>query len=179
MFEILNREHKARRPKRKKQMPTLASVENDLTNLYQHLHLEDLSQEMENDDKGVSTAPVSQPVLQDHAEFELDNQREDDLFAAWCFLKDVSDIRMHVKQVWREYKKGELSFLAAAKVATFAMCVCFELGQQFAECHPEVSDFDKLIDTIGAQHFYTTAANAQVARGCRAQESLQSSASSG
>ncbi|KAM3419846.1 hypothetical protein BST61_g3175 [Cercospora zeina] len=168
VWEILNREHKSRRPKRKKQMPKLASVENDLTNLYQHLHIEEPADVPDEESTSGPATPAAPPRAQPGRgadDFQLDNGREDDLFAIWCLLKDMFDIRVHLKGVWRQYKQGTLSFISAAKIADSAMAVCWELAGEFTALHPELDDFDTLVAVIGAQDFTLIAMGAQLYHG--------------
>ncbi|KAF2217869.1 hypothetical protein CERZMDRAFT_80527 [Cercospora zeae-maydis SCOH1-5] len=169
VWEILNREHKSRRPKRKKQMPKLASVENDLTNLYQHLQIEEPadipggeSASDELSDPVTSAAPPNTQAGQGADEFQLDNGREDELFAIWCVLKDMFDIRVHLKGAWRQYKQGTLSFISAAKIAASGMAVCWEIAGEFRSMHPDLDDFDKVIAVVGAQDFNLIATDAQI-----------------
>ncbi|CAK1363714.1 unnamed protein product [Cercospora beticola] len=161
VFEIPNREHKSRRPKRKKQMPKLASLENDLTNLYQHLHIEEPADDPDDQSTPKCNAEFVPPVATSDG-FELDNELEDNRFAVWCLLKDMSDIRLHLKDVWRQYKQGSLSFLVAARIADSAMYVCWELAAQFEKVYPEIADFDKLIAIIGVKKFNSLAMHAQM-----------------
>lgn len=161
IWEILNREHKSRRPKRKKQMPKLASLENDLTNLFQHLHIDEPA-DIPNEELIPERNTEFVPPVATSDGFRLDNEREDNLFAVWCLLKDMSDIRLHLKGVWQQYKQGNISFISAAKIADSAICMCGQLADQFTELHPEMSDFDKLIAAIGAQDSSSVAMNAEM-----------------
>ncbi|GIZ43761.1 hypothetical protein CKM354_000697600 [Cercospora kikuchii] len=161
IWDILNREHKSRRPKRKKQRPKLASLENDLTNLFQHLHIDEPA-DIPDDELIPERNTEFVPPVATPDGFRLDNEREDNLFAVWCLLKDMSDIRLHLKGVWQQYKQGNISFISAAKVAGSAMCMCGQLADQFTELHPEMSDFDKLMAAIGAQDSSSVAMDAQM-----------------
>ncbi|USW54121.1 hypothetical protein Slin15195_G074400 [Septoria linicola] len=145
VFETLRREHKARRPKRKKQVPKLASDTDDLTNLYQHLQLGDL----ESDDEGTAppqarSTPTPTHSASDGPTYELDNEAEDKSFALYCSFKDFFDIRMY---------DGNMTFMAAAKVTQAAMMLNSESARAFEDAHPDLTTFDMIINHLGCHSF--------------------------
>lgn len=163
VFEILRKEHKSRRPKRKKAMPVLASDTNDLTDLYQHLEIEDTSLYV-----GPVTSALAPKSKKTSAkagkgqEYELDNEKEEKLFEIWCLLSDLFEIRAYARSVWSSYNAGEISLIAACKMTENTMTMGYSLSSSFKKRHEDLRSFDRIIHFIGAGSFYLGAVYRQI-----------------
>ena len=60
------------------------------------------------------------PAGQRKVVFELEKSDQDTAFELWCFLQDLGDVRIFVKQAWEEYSRGDISFLAASSITDTA-----------------------------------------------------------
>ena len=117
-------------PKKPDQRTTQArpeTFEDDLTNRFQLLQVEDIDDDVE------FTAPeVSVPLK--HTQFkaqgkpraesevwELDDEANADLaFIAFCFFEDLHRIQEFLKTTWKEYKAGELDLMTCAMTSNLA-----------------------------------------------------------
>jgi hypothetical protein len=96
-------------------------------NIYEYLEPEDIDR---------SDAPVSHTVRQatgatPSVVYDLEQvQKEtrEKAFALFCFLKDLTAIRLFVRQTWRGYKERNFCLTTASPTANIALCIfenCF------------------------------------------------------
>lgn len=163
IFDALKKEHKARRPKRKKKLPELAADTEDLSNLYLHLNLEEpspASEDVQPQTSARRTLKTEERRLEKAPVYELEDEREEKTFAIWCLFKDFFDMRMQVRRMWEQYMSGELSFLVASKVTEFAINMMKQAAVGFAQQHPELDNFEKMMKLIGFETYVAEAITA-------------------
>ena len=157
VFDILKKEHKARRPKRKKKMPDLATDVNDLHNLYCHLGLDDATEEDDlpagtpskkglPDEKSSTKAEASQ-------EYDFEAPQDEKLFAVWSVLHDLQALREEVRATWQKYTSGDISFLAASTSTEDAMQVAGSLSYDLIAEYEDLSTYRAIIDMVGADWY--------------------------
>lgn len=162
IYEVLQREHKSRRPKRKKKMPQLPTDTGDLTNLFQHLGLEETTDEnSESSEASSGRKPkMRQPVVNTKLE-DSKHEREEMMFAVWAMLHDLHEVRIFNRKIIKRFLDGEISFMAVAQATTDAMQVGSSISHQFRQQHPALEGFDDVIRLVGIEHFFNTANKAQ------------------
>jgi len=95
----------------------------------------------------VSPQPTTRKKsLQDSYEPEASN--EDVSFALYCFMKDMTEIRIFIRRTWREYKHGRITVNSAATTANTAMDVMRRLNEAFTENFPQFAEHTSLIEFL-------------------------------
>ncbi|KAK5111505.1 hypothetical protein LTR85_011853 [Meristemomyces frigidus] len=170
VFRILLKAHKAGRPKRKKKMPELAADGGDLTNLFVHLEFEEPTISTGDEIAGAEDevpCALEEVVIEEEqpAElpptYELGDEEEKKSFAIWCLLKDMYDVRMYVRDMWRRYKEGELSFFAVSKMTNIAFDIIVQTCEEFGKQHPGLATFNDVVSFMGADSFIAEARHQQ------------------
>ncbi|KAK4629552.1 hypothetical protein CLAFUW4_07745 [Fulvia fulva] len=176
VFAILRKEHKARRPKRKKKMPELATDTNDLANLYQHLELQettDLPEGEQTSTKRPAKKAKAAPSKQHTDGISLDNEHEEMMFAIWALLKDLADLRSLVRDVFAQFKSGEVSWRTTCQAASNAMHMGGLLGYEFGDAYPEAGSFDQIISLLDMNWVEDVIRSSQTQGGSVEAETLQ------
>lgn len=94
------------------------------------------SLELENNDESYAADQPDQTP-----EYILDDEKDDDAFAPWCFLADLNDIRAWVKTVWENFRDGKVSLMAAGMVTEMAFEIMQRAHDEFAKTNPRFSDW--------------------------------------
>ncbi|CZT17851.1 uncharacterized protein RCC_03687 [Ramularia collo-cygni] len=156
IFEMLKREVKSRRPKRKKKIE-LATDSADLSNLFLHLELEDPSigtDEADTFDKPKRSAKAQQPVELKMSEEDLENERR---FSIWCLMDDLHKIRIHVRGVWMQYKDGDLSLQTTCEITDRAIYIICEIRDDFLNANPTLDSWRNILCCIGLDRYIRNA----------------------
>jgi hypothetical protein len=95
-----------------------------------------------------SKAGMPKKVVQDS--YEPEAAPEDVSFAMYCFMKDLTDIRIFIRRTWREYKHGQITLNSAAVTSNTAMSVIYHLSEGFIEAYPQFAEHRSLIDYLQA-----------------------------
>ncbi|KAK4548195.1 hypothetical protein LTR36_010064 [Oleoguttula mirabilis] len=76
-------------------------------------------------------------------------QEDDTVFALWCFLEDLNDVRTYVRDTWREFAAGDVSFVAASMVtdAAFGLMRCAD--EDFVMANPLFADHIAMMLFLG------------------------------
>lgn len=162
IYEILQKEHKSRRPKRKKKMPQLPTDTGDLTNLFQHLGLEETAEETPEAVTPLfdGTRKVKQPTVNAKLE-DSKHEQEETMFAVWALLHDFHGIRKSTRKTMKRFVDGKISFMAVAQATIDAMHVSASIADQFRQECPKLQGFNDIIRLLGVERFYGTANAAQ------------------
>ena len=80
---------------------------NQIFNMFEHLELEEASEAFE---KAPDAAPVTEPIYK----AERPNDLEEDFFALYLLLHDLSKLRTEVSHAWAGYKQGGHDLIAAS-----------------------------------------------------------------
>lgn len=155
IFELLKREVKSRRPKRKKKIE-LATDSKDLGNVFLHLELEDSSIGDETDTpvKAKKTPTFKQPVALEMSEEDLDNEKR---FAIWCLMDDLHSIRAHMRGIWKQYKDGELSLQTTCEITDRAVHIMCLVRDDFLSDHPTLASWTQILHCIGIDRYVRNA----------------------
>lgn len=154
VFEARRREVKSRRPKRKKKIE-LSGAEH-LTNLYQHLQLEEPSSSESSNPSSSSTKP-KKPVVEEHDYSLADSEEDDKAFAVYCMFQDLWELRMQIGQLWHDYHTGKISFIAASHTTESAIQIAFLLAGDFHSTHSDLQNFDQIVDYLGHESYISVA----------------------
>lgn len=162
IYDVLQKEHKSRRPKRKKKMPQLPTDTGDLANLFQHLGLEETAEESSETGSALSdkTPKAKQPTVKPKLEDSRHEQKEV-MFAIWALLHDFHEVRKFTRKIMKRFVDGKISFMAVAQATDDAMHVSASITGQFREEYPELETFDDIIKLLGVERFQETANRAQ------------------
>jgi hypothetical protein len=71
---------------------------------------------------------------------------EDVSFALYCFLKDMTEIRVFIRRTWREYKHRQITLNSAAVTVNSAIDVMRHLNEAFVETHPNFAEHKSLMN---------------------------------
>ncbi|KAK4628931.1 hypothetical protein CLAFUW4_08414 [Fulvia fulva] len=105
------------------------AAEMTLTNLFQHLRVEEISGETRSTQKDPADSADHTKPLQEPIELLVDTDSDEEArFALLCHLQDQAAIRDFVKQTWQQYARGEISFFVATTIAEEAY-TCFDRAE--------------------------------------------------
>lgn len=90
----------------------------------------------------VSTKKVTQDT------YELETSPEDISFAVYCFMKDLTNIRIFIRRTWREYKHKHITLNTAAVTVNTAIDVIRRLNEEFIEDHPVFAEHNSLVEFL-------------------------------
>jgi hypothetical protein len=111
-------------------------------NLFDLLEVEECP-DMEPEADWVPAPPKK--VAQDTYEPEV--SPEDISFALYCFMKDMTEIRIFIRQTWREYKRKHITPNSAALTVNVAIDATQSLNEAFIQNYPEFAEHSSLIAT--------------------------------
>lgn len=100
--------------------------------------------------------------------YELDSDEDQDVFALWCHLKDMSDTRLFVREVWAEYRRGDVTIEVAGTVADTAIGLMIRAHEEFAGLHDLFDDFGDIMDFLKLQLCFNNNAVCVFPRGANA-----------
>lgn len=133
--------------------PTNDEYLNKVTNMFECLELGQ-SDQLEDNPEFIPT-----PKVENQVEYKLETSDTDMSFAVYCFLKDLTNIRLFVRRTWREFKSGKIGLQSAALTTNAAIGMIDKLGEEFQEAvahfkeiatqsmHPEIMKFIREGDT--------------------------------
>jgi hypothetical protein len=119
------------------------NADTGLANVFSLLEIEECP-DFESDEAWDPTP--SKKVLQ--ASYEPETPPEDVSFALYCFMKDMTDIRIFVRRTWRECKYSQITINSAATTANAALNIMRRLNNAFVENFPEFAEHRSLIDYL-------------------------------
>lgn len=90
----------------------------DISNMFSGLSLEESS------DSPLGTA--ASPDASDNATI-VENLEDERPFTIWCMFRDLHDIRLWVRRLWRQYYNGEITFPVAAYLTGMAFRVVSDI----------------------------------------------------
>jgi hypothetical protein len=73
------------------------------------------------------------PKVEKNVKYKLEASDADVSFAVYCFLKDLTNIRLFVRRTWREFKHGKIGLSAAAVTMNAAIGMIEKLSDEFQE----------------------------------------------
>jgi hypothetical protein len=114
-----------------------------LTNLFSLLEIEeypDLNSEE------IWAPTTSKKALQ--VSYEPEISPEDVSFAIYCFMKDMTDIRIFIRRTWREYKHSQITINSAATTVDAALNIMRRINNTFTESFPDFVEHASLIDYL-------------------------------
>jgi hypothetical protein len=85
----------------------------------------------------LGSAPAKQPQKPE-VEYELQCDESDEIFAAWCLLQDLYDLRQEVKSVWLEYKARKIAFSSAAEITVAAISMASVEENDLVDQQPQL-----------------------------------------
>jgi hypothetical protein len=106
-----------------------------VTNMFECLELEE-TEELEEIPESI---PVTCKVEKD-VEYKLKTSDADVSFAVYCFLKDLTNIRLFVRRAWREFKHGKIRLQAAALTMNAAIAMIERLSEDFQKAFPRFEE---------------------------------------
>lgn len=90
----------------------------------------------------------------DQMNFKLENETEDSAFEVWCYLQDMADLKTSVKRARDDYRRGEISFLAANSLTKTAFGLLHRADEEFKNSGPLAdTEFKTVISYIGLSYF--------------------------
>jgi hypothetical protein len=76
------------------------------------------------------------------SEYALETSDADVSFALYCFMKDLTRIRIFVRRTWRQFKSGEIGLQTASLTMNTAIGIIKSLSQDFEETFPRFKGND-------------------------------------
>ncbi|KAK4498022.1 hypothetical protein PRZ48_010678 [Zasmidium cellare] len=136
-------------PDRKNEQTTLANgkqksrkQKDSLSNLFECLELEEPS------DTPLGHKSGSQVSQKDFECKDFEDDEEDEAFALWCYLADANDTRQFVRQMWLDYRSGDLSLGVAGAVTECAMGMLHRAHTVFVNSHPSLDDWSSFMSYL-------------------------------
>ncbi|KAI4644724.1 uncharacterized protein J4E78_009543 [Alternaria triticimaculans] len=134
VLEIL----KAKKPVVKKvQLKTMETGLLRTGNAYHVLEEKELSG---SDDIPEITEIQAKPAKTKKVTYKLEESDTDVIFAVYCFLKDVTDLRIAVRRTWREFANGDIGVQAAALTMNVALNMIKKVSDEFEAANPRFND---------------------------------------
>ncbi|KAK3722471.1 hypothetical protein LTR37_002463 [Vermiconidia calcicola] len=123
------------------------TIDDTISNLFGCLQVEEPSPSPLGEEQPPGSTP--QPTT----DFKLEKAENDSIFAIWCFLQDLNDVRAFVKSIWLEYTRGEISFLAASSTTdtAFGLLRCAD-AEFAASSHLQTTDWKELLEYLGLSY---------------------------
>jgi hypothetical protein len=151
--------HSAPRPKGKKKQkgPKTtsngdASTEASLDNIYSALVVEETT----NSEETMSLAaeaqrsgkPAPKTARKKKLRCALEKTEEDGVFALWCLLEQCYELRVEVRELWKEWRSGDLSLAVAGETTDKAFALIRTACDEFAREFSGLSTFVSLIEKL-------------------------------
>ncbi|KAI4605018.1 hypothetical protein J4E83_010889 [Alternaria metachromatica] len=118
-----------------------ASTNSRTSNFFEHLSLVQEHAEPSGYVPSVSTDTQSRS----YRIKESANRKSEKAFALFCFLKDMTAIRLFVHKTWRGYKERSLALTTAATTANVAVDILRRVNEAFLKDFPEFESHHKVI----------------------------------
>jgi len=112
----------------------------DLGNLFEYLEVEDPTE--------WTSGSLSASSSKTNLTYELEPSDEDLSFAIFCLLKDLTDIRHHVRQTWAEYREKQIAFATAAVTMNTAIALFHRLNDDFVAEFPQFEQHADIIEFL-------------------------------
>ncbi|KAF2107898.1 hypothetical protein BDV96DRAFT_672734 [Lophiotrema nucula] len=148
---ILEKVMKLLEPKVKDCKEDLANDKAQAANIYDNLPLEESSESGTSEwlpfIPGHTPKPKEKPTS-----YEMESTKEDVSFAIYCFMKDVTDVRLFIRRTWREYKKGEVTLQTAALCMNAGIRQIRTMDENFRAAFPNFKDHVDLNDFIFGEY---------------------------
>jgi hypothetical protein len=125
----------------KSPQPPSESIHTAFNNLFQHLEVEE---PVENP-LGTTTGTVEGFTAADKLAFQLERQKGDKAFAIWCLLEDFKAVREYIAGVWKDYRAGRKSLLAAGAITESAFGLMRHANEDFANGNGDVATYQAMI----------------------------------
>ena len=112
-----------------------------LNNLFAHLYLEEPSAKPLGSGRTPSK-PTASDTTPPTTKFRLKANEVDDVaFEIWCFLEDLNDVRMYIREAWREYVRGDVTLIAAGLTCNTGFGLMRQANEEFLKAHPDFRDY--------------------------------------
>lgn len=125
-------------------------TDRNLCNRFAALECETSSASLECEDFSQST--VSSETLSETARFRYELKDDEDtkrIFAPWCHLRELRDLRESVRRICEQHKTGGVSFGSAAMMIETAMSITKYQDSAFAAEHPDLTLFADIFARLG------------------------------
>ena len=111
---------------------------------YSALDVEDPSED------ALGTGPKRKAKRSHHQATPLQNNPRDEKdLALWCFLKDMHDTRLFVRQAWVDFQDGQISFFVASSIANVAFGIMRHANRRMNEEHSGFSNYGNVLAFLG------------------------------
>ncbi|KAH8732430.1 hypothetical protein GQ44DRAFT_821706 [Phaeosphaeriaceae sp. PMI808] len=138
--------------------PPIATETSNLTNIFGSLKVEDCpTWDMED----VRLPAPSKKAQQDS--YQPEASPEDVSLALYCFMKDMTDIRIFIRRTWREYKYGHITLDSAAVMSNTAIDVMHHLNDSFIEAFPQFAEHVSLLGYLYGDYIDPTSKESNIA----------------
>jgi hypothetical protein len=117
------------------------SIASAFSNSFQHLKVEE---PIENP-LGTTTGTVEGFTAAVKPTFRLEKQKDDKAFAIWCLLGDFSAVREYIISVWKDYKAGKNSLIAAGAITDAAFALMRYANEDFAEGNGDIANHPTML----------------------------------
>ena len=120
------------------------------SNIFEYLHPEEI-QDLE-DTGSISidsyfpakaTRPTKYVIEQ-----SLEQRQQERSFAIFCFLKDLTAIRLFVHRGWRDWKERRVTLATASVTANIAIEILRRINESFLIDYPEFDTHDKVVEAL-------------------------------
>ncbi|KAI5365869.1 hypothetical protein Slin15195_G073960 [Septoria linicola] len=121
--------------------------------------LDDMIQDLTLEPANTAVEPISEIDIEG-SEVVLEEGEGDDVFALWCFLEDLNDVRNAVSISWNEVVTGDLSVTAAAVITEKAFKLMSAANDTFVAQYPKfycwaaMQEYMWLAMTLGGPSIY-------------------------
>lgn len=131
---------KAKRKKTKTKTETqLSAVEN----LFERLNVEEpLTMPL-----GGSPVPSSAPQLTGTS-VTLEADTDSACMALWSYLSEMNDIRTYVRELWLQFRDGNISLANAGMITETALGMTTRAYKEFVEAYPQFATWKKIVEFL-------------------------------
>ncbi|KAI5366403.1 hypothetical protein Slin15195_G079230 [Septoria linicola] len=82
---------------------------------------------------------------------ELEDDQDQDIFALWCFLEDMNDIRQMIRELWADVRRGEVTTVVAGLTTELAVGMIHRSYDDFVATYPQFSHWTSIASFLGLQ----------------------------
>ncbi len=140
-----------RSPQHAKKSSAAASLdgreEEDITNRFKILNLEEPSQAFQ-DAPGASAKPQVQPPVRPSYVAEVDQSLEEKLMASFCLFEDIREIRAYVRHLWDKYRHFRLDLISAGITTNTAICLIRDMEDDYVRRFSDSAAASGFRDTV-------------------------------
>jgi hypothetical protein len=123
------------------QQTSFESIPCAFNNSFQHLKVE----EPVDNPLGTTTGTAQGFTAADKLTFRLEKQKGDNAFAVWSLLEDFSAVKKYITSVWRDYKAGRKTLLAAGAITDTAFGLMRHANEDFAKSNNEIANCQDML----------------------------------